>query len=406
MRSFSSPFAGKCYQKLVLTGCTVYTPDQHFKEGTVIIEEGNIVYAGPADKVNGSSFTILKLAPELIVCPGLIDLHIHGCKGYAVSSDPKEITGLSRSLAGQGVTGFLATTFTASLEELAEIIRTANNLKKEELPGADVLGVHLEGPFLNPDYAGAHNLNFIRPPSIDDLRFLLQNGGQISILTLAPELPGALETIRYAAEHSIVTGAGHSEATYEEALEAFSAGLTYATHVFNRMSPLHHRRPGLTGAVLTHPQIWVEAIADGVHIHTAIIKLLAHTKKHKLILVSDNVPPAGLPEGEYKLGHQNIMVSREAVWNSEKALVGSNRPLSYMVSRVKEAAELSLKDVLPFVTIHPAQVLKIDHKTGRLAPGFSANLAVFTRDLQPLLTIKQGSIVFCSPDFVPPFVSI
>ncbi len=385
--------------KLALTGAALYTPEVHFPGGTVVIEGGKIAGAGPERPPRGSSFSILKLNPDFIIAPGLLDLHTHGFGGCTVSADPLQLAGLSKILASQGVTGFLATTFSAPLEELAQILATAAGIQKKKgaLPGASLLGVHLEGPFLNPDYAGAHEAAFLRRPSSEDLAFLLKNGGPIALLTLAPELPSALELIHEAVKLGITVAAGHSGATYEETLSAVAAGLSYATHLFNRTAPLHHRAPGLPGAALTHPQITVEAIADGVHLHPALLKILAGIKREKLVLASDTVPCAGLPPGTYRLGSQTITATEKEVRTSQGHLAGSTRPLSFAVFYVQKVTGLSLAEVLPLATTHPARVLGMDHKIGRLAPGYEGDLAVFSKEGVPLLTLKQGRVVYRSP---------
>ncbi|MDH7577915.1 MAG: N-acetylglucosamine-6-phosphate deacetylase [Bacillota bacterium] len=382
--------------KLVLTGADLYTPEEYFPGGTVVIEDGKITAVGPGELPGGSAFCVLKLNRELIISPGFLDLHTHGFGGYAVSADPMQLAGLSKTLAAQGITGFLATTFSSPLEELARIIMTAGKIQKEGLPGASLLGVHLEGPFLNPDYAGAYERDFIRQPASEELRFLLEKG-PVSLLTLAPELPGALEVINEAATLGITVAAGHSGATYEETVAAVSAGLSYATHVFNRMAPLHHRAPGLPGAVLTHPQITVEAIADGIHLHPATLKILTSIKREKLVVASDTVACAGLSPGTYQLGSQTVTVTEKEVRSSRGCLAGSARPLSFAVFYLKRVTGLTFTQVLPFATTHPARVLGLDYKIGRLAPGYDADLAVFTQAGVPLLTLKQGRAVFRSP---------
>ncbi len=383
--------------KLVLTGATLYTPEECFPGGTVVIEQGKISFAGPEGPPRSPAFCVLKLNPDLIISPGLVDLHTHGCSGCAVSANPRELAGLSTILAAQGVTAFLATAFSSPLEELAQLLAAARKMQKKGLPGASLLGVHLEGPFLNPDYAGAHDPDFIRQPSLEDLYFLIQKGGPITLLTLAPELPGALEVINEAATRGIIVAAGHSGASYEETLAAVSAGLSYAVHVFNRMAPLHHRAPGLPGAALTHPEITAEAIADGVHLHPAILNMLTRLKRENLVLASDTVPCAGLPPGTYKLGRRTVTVTEREIRNSRGSLAGSARSLPFAVFRVMQAAGRSLEEVLPLATTYPARVLGLDHRIGRLAPGYDGDLVVFTQTGVALLTLKRGKVVYRSP---------
>ncbi|HAA90512.1 MAG: N-acetylglucosamine-6-phosphate deacetylase [Thermoanaerobacterales bacterium 50_218] len=382
--------------RLILTGAKVYTPEKCHQQGTVIIEGGKIkdVVRGEPEHCEG---LVIEFDREDIVTPGLIDVHTHGYKGRAVAPDQAELSGLSFVLASEGVTGFLGTAMTAPLEELAAILAAGEECRKRVLPGAALLGIHLEGPFLNPDYAGFQERRFLRPPALSDLYFLLEKGGPIALLTLAPELPNALEVVRAASREGTIVSAGHSAATFEETLAAVRAGLSHTTHIFNRMAPLHHREPGLVGAALTLPQISVEAIADCVHLHPAILQLLFMLKKENLVVISDTLPCSGLPPGVYEVGSSKVEVTPDSVRTNEGKLAGGALPLPQALSRFRKLSGLPLEKILPAVTINPARLLRLDHRKGRLAPGYDADISVFSKDFVPLLTIVGGRVVYEKP---------
>lgn len=385
--------------RFALAGAALYTPEAFYPDGCVIIEGKTITYAGPRGTIPVAGIQVMELPPGLIISPGLLDLHVHGCGGYAVCSDRKQLAELSLALAAQGITGFLATTMSAPLRALGEILAAAGAAREAGLPGAELLGVHLEGPFINPDYAGAQDQASITGPSLQALQHLIQAGGSKqppAMITLAPEIPGAQELIACAASQGIVVAAGHSGASYEEMLAAVTTGLSYATHLFNRMVPLHHRAPGLIGAALTHPGVTVEVIADGVHLHPALLQIIYGLAGERLVLASDNLPCTGLPSGSYEYCNRQKTIG-DAVWDNSGNLAGTNRSLPSMVMTMQQAAELTLGDALALATTHPARVLGQNHRVGRLAPSYDADLAVFTAELQPRLTIKKGVAIYQSP---------
>jgi N-acetylglucosamine-6-phosphate deacetylase len=328
----------------------------------VLVEDGLIVAVG-------SDLPAADLSVETaVLSPGYVDLHVHALDGSGTLG-PVDLPGLSRALARRGVTGFLATTIAAPLEQLLEVLQA--DLTTD---GARCLGVHLEGPWLAASKAGAQPPAVLQQPSLADLERLLAAGPPV-LLTLASELPGAHEVIREAREAGVLVSLGHSAATYDEVVAAVAAGARHITHCFNAMPPLHHRDPGLAGAALDLPQLTVEAIADGVHLHPAVVRLLWRAVgPRRLCLVSDAVDlgqgsaAARLPDG---------------------TLAGGGVGLD---SAVRNAVSwgIPLADALTMASLTPASAIVRDHE---IRPGAPADLVLLDDDLQVRTTLVGGEPV-------------
>ncbi len=383
--------------RLVLAGGTLYTPEERLRDSYLVIESGKICALGQGDPPRAAS-RVLRLAAGWVVIPGLIDLHTHGYGGAGVEESPEELGFLQQKLASEGTTAFLATTPPLPLEKTRKILKTAAALRENHPPGAALLGVHLEGPFLNPGYAGCHPRENLLPPNREVLSSLLFPGSPVLLLTLAPELPGALDLIREAARRGVRVNLGHSGASFHEALAAFAAGAAGVTPLVNQMAPLHHRAPGLVGAALSTGDAYVELIPDGVHVHPEVVKLVLRLKGRKVVFVSDSLPCSGLPPGSYTCFGRQFRSTPEGVLTPAGRLAGSFLSLLRALRALQRATGLPLEEVLPPATANPAAFLGLEGRKGRIAPGCDADVVVCDENLKPLLTLVKGEVVFRAPD--------
>jgi N-acetylglucosamine-6-phosphate deacetylase len=264
------------------------------------------------------------------------------------------------------------------------------------LLGAQPLGLHVEGPFLNPQKKGAHNPAYLRPPDLDTIRDWTPERG-VRLATLAPELPGALDLVTALNERGVVVSAGHSVATYEESLRGFAAGIRYGTHLFNAMPSPGHRAPGLAGALLTDARPTVGLIADGIHSHPAMVDLAWRALgSGRLNLVTDAMAALGMPPGHHRLAEFEVEVDDTGVRLPDGTLAGSVLSLDVALRNVMAWSGCSLGEVLPAVTTTPAALLGLGSEHGRIAPGFRADLVLLTPGLRVQTTIVGGEVVYQS----------
>ena len=282
-----------------------------FVPADIAVDAGHISALGqPA-----SSSTAPQLdASDCVVLPGFIDVHVHGAVGRdTMDASAQALDDMARFYATHGVTGFLPTTMTASLEATTAAVRAVASHTPLPPSGARIMGIHLEGPYISPHFPGAQLADAIRPPALDEFRELIA-AGPVRMVTLAPELPGAHPLIHAARAQGITVATGHTAATYDECEQGFGVGVSQATHTYNAMTGLHHRRPGTLGAVLTNDDIYAQLIADNIHVHPVAMKILVRCKGvSHTILITDAIRAAGLEAGQYELGGQMVTVREGAV---------------------------------------------------------------------------------------------
>lgn len=376
-------------------------PDGQFRPGHVLISGPAISQVAPGPAPAG--LEVWQACPEPgrrvagWVLPGFIDLQVNGGFGVDLTSEPARLPELARALPRTGVTSFLPTIITSPIERYPELLTTLTRAAAET-EGAQPLGVHLEGPYLSPQRPGAHSPALLRPPAPAELEVILSLA-DVRLVTLAPELPRAGECIRLLRERGVVVGMGHSAATYDEAKAAIAAGVGYATHLFNAMSPLDHRQPGLVGALLDAP-IPVGLIVDGVHLHPAAVRLAWRVKGPEgLTLVTDAVATAGLTLsastalGEHLLGNRRLIAEGYTVRLSDGTLAGSTLTMDQAVRNLVAFTGCSLAEATTAASRTPARVLGLDGRKGLLAPGWDADIVVLNEDLQVVLTIARGQIL-------------
>ncbi|HEY2646972.1 MAG TPA: N-acetylglucosamine-6-phosphate deacetylase, partial [Candidatus Acidoferrales bacterium] len=333
------------------------------------------------------------------VVPGFVDVHIHGAGGRDVMEGTREALEIvTATVAAHGTTSFVATTVTASEKEtcdsvagIASFILNTSEFAAREL-SAEILGIHFEGPFISPARRGVHPSKWILSPSCEVLaQFLMVARGTAQILTMAPELPGALELIAEALKAGLVVSLGHTDATYEETQAAIAAGASHAAHVFNAMRPFSHRETGVLGAVLTSPKVSAELIADGVHVDEAAMRMLIELKSpERVILVSDGISATGMPDGKYQLGLFHVNVSGGVARSAEGKLAGSTLTLDRALRNLV-ALGVPLSAALRMVTANPARQVGLGARKGILAPGADADLVFLDEKLEVSGVMTRGA---------------
>jgi N-acetylglucosamine-6-phosphate deacetylase len=372
---------------ILLHTARAITPTTEIPDAGILIRDGVIEAIGSRESMSLPAGATEITATEQTAIPGFVDVHIHGAGGHDVMEGTDEaLAAVARTIASHGTTSFVATTVTASpddivrsVEGIARFITTQHNTNE---PRAEVLGVHYEGPFISSARRGVHPKEWIQLPSAELLeRFLHAASGNARILTIAPELLGAAPCIDAAHKAGLVVAMGHTDATYEQARAAIARDVHHAVHVYNAMRPFSHRDSGVIGAVLTSPEVTAELIADGVHVEEAAMRILLQAKGAGcVILVSDGISATGMPDGKYMLGKFEITVSGGVCRNSEGKLAGSTLTLDRALRNIVGLG-ISLPDAVRMLTVNPATLLGIEFKKGALRNGADADLALLDEGL-------------------------
>jgi N-acetylglucosamine-6-phosphate deacetylase len=381
--------------KTIITAVRLLTPTEVIEHPVVVVEDERIVALGARDHIVVPDGARHHDFPDKILAPGFIDVHIHGGSGHDVMEvNPSALAAIERGMVKHGVTSYLPTTVTAplpdtlrSLEHLGKVIRMASDNAGRSRP----LGIHLEGPFISHAKRGVHPPQNLLPPSPETLRGLYQAaGGTVSMLTIAPELDGGLETIADAVSLGIHVSLGHSNATLFEANAGIDAGARHATHTFNAMRPLDHREPGILGAALSDDRITADLIADGLHVAPTVIKLFLRMKgMDRAVLITDAISATGMPDGKYKLGGFEVEVKGDRC-DLDGKLAGSVLTLDRAIRNVMGFASLTLANAIRLVTLNPARLVGVSHAHGTLAPGRVADVVVLTPSGEVVATMVAG----------------
>lgn len=376
------------------------TPLKEIRDAALLIEDRVITYAGRRDAIRMPRGARVVNARDKTAVPGFVDVHIHGAGGHDVmEANTAALSTVAATVARYGTTSFVATTVTASTDTICKSTKGIARYIKEQTRSAskqrrvaEILGIHFEGPFLSAARRGVHPVEWLVPPSADTLeKFLSAAKGSARILTLAPELPGALPCIDTARKAGIVVSLGHTDATYDQAMVAIHRGAQHAAHVFNAMRPFSHRETGVLGAVLTRPEVTAELIADGVHVDEAAMRLLWGAKGFaSVLLVSDGTAATGMPDGKYSLGTFQVSVTGGVSRNSEGKLAGSTLTLDRALRNVV-AMGVPLADAVRMLTYNPARLMALEGKKGVLCAGADADIVLLDADLRIAGVMIGGS---------------
>ena len=333
------------------------------------------------------------------ISPGFIDIHIHGAGGAdTMDMDENSIDIISEYICKNGVTSFLPTTMTMSEERISNAFKNIRKYMNGEVSGAKILGAHMEGPFINSIFKGAQDeRNIVKA----EYSMIEENIDVIKIITIAPEVPGNMEFIKEVKHknNDVKFSIGHTNATYEEAMNAINVGVSSATHTFNAMTPLNHRKPGVVGAVM-NSDVYCEVIADTIHVHPAIYNILGSIKgKDKMILITDAMRAACLKCGEYDLGGQTVYVDDNSARLKDGTLAGSILKLNEAIKNMKDNTSYNINEIIKMVTINPATLIGEQDKVGTIEIGKYADLVIFDEDIEIRATVVNGDFKYKSNKF-------
>jgi N-acetylglucosamine-6-phosphate deacetylase len=367
---------------LAINNVTIITPARTIQRGTVLIRFGQIEAVGDWTEIMVPSGAGMVDAHGLILAPGFIDLQLNGAFGYDLTTNPESIWQVAAQLPRYGVTSFLATIMSAPLGT----VRLAQEIWHKGPPkgfrGAQALGLHVEGPFLNPAKRGAHDTTFLRPPSVEDVANWSPETG-VRLVTLAPELLAAMDVIATLTERGVVVGAGHSMASFDQARNGVMAGIRY------------HRKPGLLGALLADERVTIGLIPDGIHVHPALVKLVWHmTGDDRLNLVTDAMAGLGMGDGVYNVGGYKATVrGRTAILNNG-TLAGSLLSLDRALRNLLNYTGCSQAEAVRTITTTPATLLGISRRKAQIVPGFDADVVLLTPDFRVVATVVEGQVAY------------
>lgn len=365
-----------------------------FQKADIQIDDGKIQTIGPNLFEEGST---LVDGTGMWVVPGFIDIHTHGADGVDVNAATGEdFEKICRFQARQGTTSWLASVLTDTKEQTLWCIEQYNRWKQGEKKGAHLIGIHLEGPFLSTEYKGAMPEHLLQKPNTDLVReYQKAAGGDIRYLTIAPELEGAISFISQMKELGIVVSIGHSAASYETAMEAIKAGAASSTHTGNAMKLLHQRFPAIWGAALESDTLYCEMICDGLHLHPGVIRLTIKAKGlDKVVAVTDSIMAAGLPDGNYKLGVNDVVVKDgDARLAGKENRAGSTLTTGKALKNLLSFTGKSLEEILPLLTENPARLLGVYDRIGSIEEGKDADLVLLDQKLEVCETMVKGLCV-------------
>ncbi|KAA0561256.1 N-acetylglucosamine-6-phosphate deacetylase [Bacillus sp. CH30_1T] len=391
-------------EKLLILDGNIYAEDTVYEKGFIKIENGKITEMGDRSQLTDSEeYKVISLPHGYSVVPGMIDIHIHGVNGADTMDATREaLDTMTGTLPKEGTTSFLATTMTEASGAIEKALKaTADYMSNHQRGGqAEILGLHLEGPFINPDKAGAQPLNRIQKPNVEVFKnWHALSGENIKLVTLAPELDDEYELIRYLKENGIVASVGHSSATYDQVGEAIDAGLSHVTHLFNQMSGLHHREPGIVGASFLRKELMVELISDGIHVRPEVVQLaFDQITDERLILITDSMRAKCLKNGKYDLGGQMVTVKDGKALLDEDTLAGSVLKMRDAFTNIQEFTTGDIRSAIKMTAENPAKQLNVFDRKGSLAPRKDADIVILDENKDVYTTICKGKIAYIRED--------
>lgn len=362
------------------------------------IEGGKLAAVGPDTAL---ADTVID-AGEVVIVPGFVDVHTHGGGGFdLMTTEQAEIARYTRWVPETGTTALLATLIGVPNGLPLPQLTTVSTAIAEGLPGAEIAGIHLEAPYLNPKRRGAHDPSWLRLPNLDEVEQLLAAaGGHLRLITMAPELPGAYDVMPRLVAAGVTVSIGHTDATYEEAHRAVELGARHGTHCFNAMRPLHHRDPGPLAAIVEAPRVNGELIADGIHVHPAAMRLLVRALGfERTIVITDSIATAGTSGGTFSLGGQPVTISNGRAELADGTLAGSVLTMDQALRNMVELVGVPLPRAVAMLTANPARAAGVDSRKGRLIAGYDADLVVLNQALEVQATICRGEVAFATPEW-------
>ncbi len=378
---------------LVIQCGTLVLPKETLRNVNVHVRDG-VVTQITSDVTPPSGTTVVD-AREYTVVPGFVDIHVHGALDHdTMDATPLALETMSVFFASHGVTSFLPTTMTAPRADIDAALLNIKSMMVAGTTGAQILGAHIEGPYLNVKQCGAQFPDLIRPADRDEYRSWFDTG-IARLITIAPEIAANANMIDDALLAQVAIAIGHSDADHATAQRCFMRGVTQATHTFNGMRGLHHREPGTAGAILANDNVVAQLIADNVHVHPAVMNIIYKCKTaDKLALITDAMEAVGLGDGMYKLGPQDITVHNGEARTRSGSLAGSTLTLDTAVRNIIAATGCSLNDAVTMSSLTPATSIKLGDRKGNLKPGYDADMTVLDEALYVQKTIVGGRIVY------------
>ena len=377
----------------LIHNASIYLPHQILNRGWLLIRDGAIEKIGvdePPLTVEGDIYD----AKGRKLLPGFIDIHVHGAMGHeSMDASPDGLISMAQYYAKHGVTSFLPTTWAAPFDSLLPVFENIRHVMGMSYVGAQILGAHVEGPFIHPAKAGAQNPDAIYPASRTLIDQLIAQE-IVKLVTLAPEIPENQQIIPQLRSQRIAISAGHTTATYEQMEEAVASGVSSVTHTFNAMPPLHHREPGAVGAALLMDELSCEVIADNIHLHPAILKMIARLKTaDKMILVTDAIRGTGLPDGEYPIDERTITIKNGEARLPNGSLAGSTLTMERAFRNMLAATNWSIEELLSAATLTPARLIGVQDRKGSIEIGKDADLIITDDDINIANTFVAGNLV-------------
>jgi len=389
---------------IVVRAGRIITPLQDLRDAVVLIEGSKIVAVGRQDHIAVPDDARLIDVGDRIVAPGFIDIHHHGAMGVYAAEGVGAIRKIAQYLVKSGTTGWLPTVASVPGIDVFEGIKAIVASSKNGTGGADLIGIHMEGPYLAPKRIAGHDeLDVaLEGPTVTGFRrYLEATEGTLKLMGIAPELEGALDVIREMRRVGVVPAVAHTKGTYEHFMKAVEAGARHVTHTYNVMTGFHHRKPGVVGGALTCDQVTAEVIADGYHVSPVAMDVLVRCKGvDKLAVITDNVPLSGLPDGKYEMFGRKIIkengISRLAgtTPDQDNTMAGSEWPMNHNVHNLIDLVGVSLRDAVRMGTLTPATIIAVDDQKGSIEPGKDADLVVVDEQVRVYLTMVRGEILF------------
>ncbi|MBU5436845.1 N-acetylglucosamine-6-phosphate deacetylase [Tissierella sp. MSJ-40] len=385
--------------KYIIRGNKIFTPDS-IMSGGIIVNEKTIEKIIQEDDINKyRELPVIELKDSMII-PGLIDIHIHGSGGWSTSvANKNHIEGLCKYLPSVGVTSYQPTLGGEETDEIGKILETIGAVIEDDYEGARILGIHMEGPFLNPKKKGAFIVENLKEPSIELMEsFIEKSKNNISHVTIAPELKHSHNLIKLLVEKNILVSGGHTNATIEETKEAIDQGISLSNHTCNAQSSIHHREPGALGGYLLDDRVYCELICDLFHVHPDMIKIIIKMKStDKICMISDAIIGSGLKPGKYEFSERVIIIDDEG-WSrlSDGTIAGSTKNLLFGFKNMVTNLGLPIEEVVKMSSYIPAKLARIEDKKGSIEEGKDADIVILDKDFNVLMTFVEGKLCFAS----------